>query len=159
MSTLGNIQTTLGKAWDSLSEGWQHLYQRCQGALTRFDKAEGKSTKVDERRINWGLLNTDLTDDGASLTVLMEVPGLDKSDINIEITGNLLTVSGVKHFEKECDEGEYHIMECAYGRFQRSLTLPELVSEEQVEAVYKNGVLRISLPKVGDTKKVEIEVK
>jgi HSP20 family protein len=157
MNTITNIQNTLGKTWHSISDGWQHFYQRCKGALTHFDANNEQSVKKDERRLSWGLLNTDLADHEKNLTVTMEIPGLEKSDIDIDINGNTLTVSGTKRFEEERHEGEYHIMECAYGSFQRSFTLPARVNETEIDATYKNGVLHLSIPKLTETKKLEIK--
>jgi len=159
MNTLNSLQQGLGKAWHSISEGWQHFYQRCRGALTYFDSQDDPNENKDERRLSWGLLSTDLAEKDHCFVVSMEVPGLKKSDIDIHVDGDLLTISGTKRFEEERHEGEHHIMECAYGRFHRSFRLPAKVDEASVEASYKKGVLRLKLPKLAQAKKIQIEIK
>lgn len=79
----------------------------------------------------------------------LELPGLDKDDCKIVIEGNVLHLSGEKRFERETDDSTYHVMERAYGAFQRSIVLPRNVNIEQAQASFKNGVLTVRLPKQG----------
>jgi len=158
MSTLTNIQNSLGNMLHSISDGWQHLYQRCKGALTHFETSDEHPTDKEQQRLSWGLLNTDIVDNEKNLIVTMEVPGLDKSDINVDVQNNMLTISGIKRFKQEHDKGQYHIMECAYGRFQRSLMLPTSVNRDNIDAHYKNGVLRLVIPKQKPTEKIQIQI-
>ena len=78
----------------------------------------------------------------------VEVPGMDRKDCRITIEDNVLYVSGEKHYERETRDSTYHVMERAYGSFQRSIPLPRNVDAERAQASYKNGVLSIRLPKV-----------
>ncbi len=158
MNTLTNIQNSLGNMFHSISDGWQHFYQRCKGALTHFESSDEHSADKDQQRLSWGLLNTDIVDNEKNFIVTMEVPGLDKSDINVDVQNNMLTISGIKRFKQEHDKGQYHIMECAYGRFQRSLMLPTSVSKDKIDAHYKNGVLRLVIPKQKPMKKIQIQI-
>jgi HSP20 family protein len=59
----------------------------------------------------------------------------------------VLIVRGEKGIQKEHTEGHYHVKECAYGRFERAIGLPDEVDSDQAQAGYKNGILRIELPK------------
>ncbi|WDD97669.1 Hsp20/alpha crystallin family protein [Thalassomonas actiniarum] len=161
MTALHEIRDGLGRAWDSVSEGWQHLYRRCKGALTHFDN---KSQQVSlsssgNKRLNWGLLSADLVDDDNCLRLTMEIPGLEKGDISVSIEDDRLTISGTKQLQEEHHQGNYHIMECAYGNFQRRIPLPASIDEAKVEASYKNGILRLNLPKKEQSSRVKIEVK
>ena len=78
----------------------------------------------------------------------VEVPGMQKEDCRITIEDNLLCLSGEKRFERETSGSTYHVMERAYGAFQRTIPLPRNVDADKAEASYKNGVLSIRLPKV-----------
>lgn len=71
----------------------------------------------------------------------------------------MLTIRGQKHFEKKTKEGKTHRVECSYGEFVRSFTLPESVMEDKVEAEYKDGVLNLTIPKTSEHKPKSIEIK
>jgi HSP20 family protein len=90
-----------------------------------------------------------------------ELPGMEEADIDVSITGNLLTVKGEKCTETKTDEDRYYYQECSYGSFSRTIPLPSEVNEDKAEAEYDNGVLEISLPKLIEiqTKKVSVAKK
>jgi HSP20 family protein len=81
-------------------------------------------------------------------TVNMEIPGMDTKDIEVEIENNKLIVKGEKKSEikEETDEG--HVCERQYGAFRREIVLPENCNEGKIDAIYKNGVLSLKLPKI-----------
>lgn len=101
----------------------------------------------------------DLSDTGDSLVAELEVPGMDSKDIDISITGNVLTVSGEKKRKREEKEHNYHLVERSYGNFVRSVRLPSTVDPDRVEASYKDGILTITMDKVEQAKTKKIEVK
>lgn len=101
----------------------------------------------------------DLSDTGDSLVAELEVPGMDSKDIDISITGNVLTVSGEKKRKREEKEHNYHLVERSYGKFVRSVRLPSTVDPDRVEASYKDGILTITMDKVEQAKTKKIEVK
>ncbi|MBW1945913.1 MAG: Hsp20/alpha crystallin family protein, partial [Deltaproteobacteria bacterium] len=84
-------------------------------------------------------------------TVKVELPGMQKEDVSIEIKENTLTLSGERKHEAEAKEGRYHRIERFYGEFSRSFTLPDVVEVENIRATYKDGVLEIVLPKAKGT--------
>ena len=96
-------------------------------------------------------------DDEIILTV--ELPGVSKEDIQLEVKENMLTISGERKFEKEYKEEDYHRIERSYGKFHRSFTLPSEIKPDEVKASYKDGLLCVTLPKAIETecKKIEIE--
>lgn len=104
-------------------------------------------------------LDVSETDD--EFVVNAELPGIDPKEVDINLTGNLLTIKGEKKSEKEERGDGFHRMERSYGSFSRSLQLPCEVQEDKIEAHYKNGVLDLRLPKVESAKRrsVKIEVK
>jgi HSP20 family protein len=90
----------------------------------------------------------EITESEAEIAMTFELPGLDKSDVKIEIDDNVLTLRGEKKSEHvEDDEKEFFLKERSYGIFERSFALPPTVNVEKVAAVFEKGVLRITMPK------------
>jgi len=93
--------------------------------------------------------------------VSLELPGLDVKDINVELMGNQLQISGERKWEEEKKGKEYHRVESQYGSFSRSLTLPEnlRLDRESIEATFQKGILEIKVPKVEPTPAAKIAIK
>lgn len=87
-----------------------------------------------------------------SYEISVAAPGLKKDDFNIDIQGDLLTISAEKETKKEEKEEKFTRQEFNYTSFSRSFTLPDWVSKEKVEASYENGLLTLNLPKTEDKK-------
>ncbi|PYO01037.1 MAG: Hsp20/alpha crystallin family protein [Candidatus Rokuibacteriota bacterium] len=92
------------------------------------------------------------------LHVTFEVPGVREKEVNVSITGDLLTVKGERKWDKEQADGSYHRLERVYGKFERSLALPVPVQAGKVKASYRDGVLEIRLPKAEEIKPKEIKI-
>jgi HSP20 family protein len=92
----------------------------------------------------------DVAEQNGSLLVTAELPGMTKDDVEVDLSNGVLTISGSKKEEKDRTEQEMHIVERSYGSFRRSFTLPCAVDEAGVKADYKDGVLRVTLPKTGE---------
>jgi HSP20 family protein len=98
------------------------------------------------------------TDD--NLVVETALPGASPDDVDISIVGNTLTIKGETECEEETEEkGKYHCRERRYGAFQRSVGLPVKVEADKAEAVFENGVLKLTLPKAETDKPKKITVK
>jgi HSP20 family protein len=95
-----------------------------------------------------------------SFSVTLDCPGLDEKDFKIETMGNDLMISGERKWEEEKEGKEYRLVESQYGRFARTVRLPEnaRIEPAEVDATYKNGVLTITIPKVEKTPTAKIEV-
>jgi HSP20 family protein len=94
-----------------------------------------------------------------AILVRAEVPGMKPEEIEISVCGNTLTISGEKKETKEGEgDGFYHV-ESASGAFRREITLPTEVDESQIEAVCKDGILTVTLPKAEKNKAVKVKVK
>ena len=100
----------------------------------------------------------DIYEDEHSITVKMEVPGIDEKDIDVRIENNTLTVHGERKIEKEEKEENFRRVERQYGSFTRSFTLPSSVDTGQVSAHYDKGVLKINLVKKAEAKPKQIKV-
>lgn len=156
-----HIGRELNRAWENLSEGWRELLSRGGESLTHFSHAKEAVTPERDALATsfatsspanfprWSLLAGEMEETVKDLVVRIELPGMDKDDCRIRIEGNTLYVSGEKRFERETHDSTYHIMERAYGAFQRVIPLPGNVDIDQAEANYKKGVLTVRLPKTG----------
>jgi HSP20 family protein len=101
----------------------------------------------------WGL---EMEEKGQEVVIRAEVPGFEASELDVQLTGNLLTIRA-EHKEVPGKEGKP--VERAYGRFERMLTLPEGIVPEKVAACYRNGVLEVHVPKTPEAQPLHIEVK
>jgi HSP20 family protein len=101
----------------------------------------------------------DVSETDTAIDVRMDVPGITAKDIDIQINGNLLTVSGERKEEKEEKGKTFHRIERSCGNFSRSVTLPCSVAESEVAAEYHDGVLTIKLPKKEESKAHKVKVK
>lgn len=145
-----NIGHEIGRAWDVVSDGWRELFSRSSNALTHFSHTRDVSPPpgaIFAPYPRWSLLASEVEETENEIVVRIELPGMDKKDCQVTIEGNRLILTGRKHFERVNDDSEFHVMERAYGAFQRSIALPKNVRDELAEASYRNGVLTIRLPK------------
>jgi HSP20 family protein len=101
----------------------------------------------------------DMSETETAIEVRMDVPGVTAKDIDIQINGNVLTVSGERKEEKEEKGKTFHRIERRYGNFLRSVTLPCTVAESEVAAEYHDGVLTVKLPKTEESKPHKVKVK
>lgn len=101
----------------------------------------------------------DIEEDDKQYMVSVDLPGLDKKEVDIKIENDVLTISGEKKSEQKQEGKNYHRTERYYGKFERSFRLSDDVNKELIEANFKNGVLHISLPKSEKAKPRQIEVK
>ena len=153
MSTLDQFRRHVGRAWDNLSEGWQRLRETAEHAMTRFRPLSGRhdletwEDRVVRQSADWGLVAAEVREDEEGLTVRLEVPGMENEDFHIDVVEGYLVVRGEKRVQRDRQEGRFHVMECAYGSFERAVPLPAEVDSEAATAQYRRGVLTVSLPK------------
>ncbi len=100
----------------------------------------------------------DIYETDNEVVVRADLPGIDQRDLDIRLENNVLTLKGERKMEQEVKEDNYHRIESAYGTFVRSFTLPAIVEEDKIKAEYKNGVLKIVLPKKEQAKPRQIKV-
>jgi len=86
-------------------------------------------------------------------TISVELPGVDEKDVQLELSDGTLVIKGEKKQEKEEKEKNYYRMERSYGSFQRVLSLPEDAEHEGIGAAYKNGILKITIPRKAGPRK------
>ena len=131
-----------------------------QGEMNRlFDDFFGGPRKAeDQERLRWTpRVNIEEVNDHFVITA--ELPGLGREDVKIEVKDRVLTLAGEKKVENEKKDRNVYLFERAYGNFCRTFTLPDNVDADKIGAEFKNGLLRIDIPKTEEAKPKEIEVK
>jgi HSP20 family protein len=100
----------------------------------------------------------DLVETDDHLVLRGDLPGMTEDDVDIEIKDNVLTVSGERKSEQEERAEGYHRVERSFGRFSRSLTLPQGIDPDKVEAKFENGVLEVQIPKPAEAKPTRVQI-
>jgi HSP20 family protein len=101
----------------------------------------------------------DVAEDEASLTVTAELPGLERKDIEVSVQDGVLVLRGEKRMDSESKDRKFHRIERRYGSIYRALALPDTVDAARIDARFKDGVLRLVLPKRPETKPRTVEIR
>ena len=142
--------------WTAANEVFRTPFDRLFHQAFNEFLAPAEAEQVSNRRF---LPAADIRETTEALTLHVELPGLTKDDVQITLENNILTLSGERKLEKDVKEESYHRMERSYGTFIRTFALPNNLQTEKVEAIFKDGVLNISLPKAEETKPRKIEIR
>jgi HSP20 family protein len=126
--------------WEDYETFWPQLWGGDQDTLARW----APKVEIIERP--------------EAFLIKAEVPGLEAKDIDVNITGDLLTLRGERKKEEEKDTDHYHIREHVYGAFERSFTFPAPVDSQHVEAEIKDGLLTVRVMKKEEGKPAKINV-
>jgi len=105
------------------------------------------------------LPNIDVAESAKEIDISVEMPGLERSDVDISLEDNLLTIRGEKRLESSREDKNVYVSERAYGTFLRTIELPAGVNPSSVNAAMSDGVLKITIPKPANTEARKIEVK
>jgi HSP20 family protein len=130
-----------------------------QNRMNRLFEDAGRTWRTDEpaATTSWSPA-VDIFETEGEIVVKAELPGMDRKDITLNLEKNVLTLKGERRFEKETKDENYHRIERSYGGFSRSFSIPATVDEESIRADYKDGVLKIVLPKKEQTKPKQIRI-
>ncbi|MCD6080217.1 MAG: Hsp20/alpha crystallin family protein [Candidatus Omnitrophica bacterium] len=101
----------------------------------------------------------DLYEDENEYVVEAELPGLKQDEIKVSVEDDILTISGEKKREKEVKEGNLYRSERFYGKFERQIVLPQNAEKDNIKASYKNGVLKVVIPKKEEAKSKRVDIK
>jgi HSP20 family protein len=101
----------------------------------------------------------DIAERNDAYVVTVEVPGIEPEQLDITLENGALTISGERRFESETSEQQYHRIERRYGAFRRSITLPDRVKADAIEASFEDGLLQVVVPKAEEAKPKRIEVR
>ena len=140
--------------WDPFRE-----YSTLQDRMNRLFRASYSPEGPEEALTTTSFAPpVDIYEDEHTITLKIEVPGIDEKDIDVRIENNTLTVHGERKIEKEEKEENFRRVERQYGSFTRSFTLSNSVDPEQVSAHYDKGVLKINFAKKAEARPKQIKV-
>ena len=100
----------------------------------------------------------DIYEHEGNIVLKAEIPGIDPKEVDVRVENNVLTLRGERKIDTEVKRESYHRVERAYGTFSRSFTLPNVVDTEKIKAEYRDGVLRVTLPKREEAKPKQISI-
>jgi HSP20 family protein len=141
--------------WRSLRTEMDRLFDTFTG---RFGMAPFFQTRFDTS-LSLPSPAVDITEEEGAFKVSAEVPGMTEKEIEVSLSGDMLTIKGEKRQEREEKGENRYLSERSYGEFQRSFSLPENVDREKIAASFANGVLSVTLPKSAKATPKKIEVK
>lgn len=101
---------------------------------------------------------TDLIEDGDELVLKLDLPGMNDDNVDVEVEGNVLVVSGERSEERQSEEGGHLRRERSFGKFTRSFTLPEGTDPEAISGSFENGVLELRIPKPGEAQPHKVKI-
>ena len=136
-------------------------FRALQSMNRLFEDTLGLAAPSGEENVSLALWTPpcDIYETDHELVVQVELPGMKKEQVKVSIENNVLTISGERKFEEETKRENYRRAERSYGQFIRSFILPNTLDTTKVSAQFKDGVLRVALPKREETKPKAIEVK
>ena len=101
----------------------------------------------------------DVYEDKEDVVAKVELPGLSRDEIDVNLTGSTLTIRGEKKKEENLHEDDYYYCERSHGSFSRSIELPTEVKGDQIKATFKDGILQIRFPKTEEAKRKSVSIK
>lgn len=134
----------------------QSLRSQMDDLWSRFLESPGNLMTVGESDF---VPSVDIKENDKAIEITAEVPGLNPEEIDVSLTGNLLTLKGEKKEEREEKKDNYHLVERRFGSFSRSFRLPVEVDRKKIEATHKDGVLHLVLPKSAKEASTKITIK
>jgi HSP20 family protein len=152
-------------AWQSFRDEMDRVFDRFASAfsmpsLRRMFEAE-PARRV-ESTFAFTMPAIDIAENDKSYKITAELPGLEASNVDISVSGDMLTIKGEKRQEKEEKNENYYLSERAFGSFHRSFTLPDGVDRDKISSELTKGVLTVTLPKTAEAqkhhKKIEVKV-
>jgi HSP20 family protein len=148
-----SLRREIDRLFDDVTRGeWHMPFRRGGFELEPFWKRE---------RVLTAAPAVDIVEKDQAYEITAELPGMDEKNVDVKVAGGTLTISGEKREEREEKEKDYYLSERRYGSFQRTFGLPEGVDVDRIDARFKNGVLKVVLPKTPEAQKQakKIEVK
>ncbi len=128
-----------------------------------FDIVNSIINSVEAKRDEGSLVafipSVNTREDDNAYYVEVDLPGVKKEDIDIDVEDNVLTISGERKFNKEEKENDYYRIESQYGKFSRSFSLPEKVDVDKIHAESKDGILEVVVPKLKEAQKKSKKIK
>jgi HSP20 family protein len=136
---------------------FRELMDLQRGINQLFDSSVGRSSNEGVALNTW-TPSVDIFEDENSFIIKLELPEVNREDVKVNLHENTLSITGERRLENEEKRDSYHRVERSYGQFYRSFTLPPNVNAEAINAQFKDGMLRLSIPKKEEAKPKQIEV-
>jgi HSP20 family protein len=146
-----NITRTPSRSLRTLQKEIDQVFNRL------FPASEGDSDRSEGSARMWAP-RTDMVETADNYEIRLDLPGLSKDDLKINMQERQLTVSGERRHEARNEDDEFVRVERAFGHFHRSFTLPQSIQEDNIEASYENGVLTVTVPKAEESKPRQIAI-
>ena len=133
------------------------------GLQERMNRMFDESYRSSRGNEDWGLGGAwapavDIYEQDGNIVVKAELPGVDPKDVDVRVENNTLTLRGERKLDSEVKQDNYHRVERSYGTFTRSFTLPSVLDQEKIKAEYKDGVLKVIIPKHEQAKPKQISI-
>ena len=130
-----------------------------QGRINRLfeDAFPQKEEEADNTLCAWRPM-VDIYENQDGIVIQADLPGVDKEKVSVEVKENILTIRGDRDAEPLVGDEKYYRRERSYGTFQRSFTLRHMISPDRIKASFKNGVLRVEIPKQEEEKPKQVTV-
>ena len=143
------------RSFEDMERWFQNMFPR----MTQPFSWEWPSWAEMPRPFEGKMPRVDVIDRDKEVLVKAELPGVEKKDLDIKVTDHTVTIKGTSRYEKKEEKGDYYRSEMSHGMISRTFTLPAEVAGDQAKAVFKDGLLELTLPKVPeqDVHKEEIE--
>ncbi len=124
-----------------------------------FDDVFRPIVRDNRQSLMWNWHPTvDIYDNDENFVITAELPGIDKKDITIDVKDGVLTLKGIRSSDNEVKEEKYYRRERTFGKFERTFRLPLDIDPEEISANYKDGVLKIDIPKPEEQRPKQISV-
>jgi len=147
-TVLNELGRTLNRAWESLAAGWRELVRGAGSALTHYTPADGGAAQAGHWAVpSWGLQPGEIIETNKAVAVQLELPGVERDDLEVEIVGGSLRVAGEKRADREYLAENYYLRQRAYGRFERTVPLPPNCDTSRAKACYRGGVPTVEFSK------------
>ncbi len=146
----GNIRDEIDRVFEDFDRGLWGMPARWRGSnFDLFRRPQLPSAWTP---------SVDIAEKDDMFEVTADLPGIDEKNVEVKLSGNMLTIKGTREEHKEEKRKDYYASERQFGAFERSLQVPDSVDGDKIDAHFKNGVLTISLPKKPEARKAEKKI-
>lgn len=137
---------------EQMRRQFEHLFQEFANVPSLFSKHQRFDVEpfLNTDFVSMGSPAVDIVENEKAYEITAEVPGVDEKQLSVKVVNGTLTIKGEKQQVREEKSKSYHMTERRYGSFQRVFTLPESIDADHIQAAFKAGVLKVTLPKKAD---------
>jgi HSP20 family protein len=136
---LGNLRDEIDRVFEDFDRGWLGMPVRWRGLGMEPFRREGPALAM--------MPSVDVIEKDGMFEVTADLPGVDEKNVEVKLSGDILTIKGQREERKEEKKQDYYLCERQFGAFERSFQVPENVESNKIDACFKNGVLTVTLPK------------